>query len=79
VWLDERFLPVCPEVEPVQWRLPDAGLVGWIDLPTPVLAADPDSALSAALDVARAAWPARNRLPVPWPFREPPGRTDQRR
>jgi hypothetical protein len=79
VWLDERFLPVSPEVEPVRWRLPDAGLVGWTELPTPVVAPDRETAIRAALDVARAAWPQRDRLPVPWPFREPAGRTGPRR
>jgi hypothetical protein len=79
VWLDDRFEPVSPEVEPVRWRLPDAGLVGWVDLPTPVLAADREAALSAALDAARGAWPKRNRLPVPWPFREHTSRAGRRR
>ena len=79
VWLDERFEPVSPEVEPVRWRLPEAGLVGWMDLPTPVLAPDRHGALRAGLDAARGAWPERDRLPVPWPFREPTSRASPRR
>ena len=79
VWLDERFLPVSPEVEPVRWRLPEAGLVGWVDLPTPLVATDSAAALGAALEAARGAWPERARLPVPWPFREPAGRLAGRR
>ena len=79
VWLDERFLPVSSEVEPVRWRLPEAGLVGWVELPSPLLAPDRASALPIALDTARAAWPDRARLPVPWAFREPAGRRPTRR
>ena len=79
VWLDERFQPVYVEVEPVRWRLPEAGLVGWSDLPTPLLAPDRDAALTAALEAARAAWPDRDRATVPWPFREPSGRGSRRR
>lgn len=66
VTLDGVFWPAVEGVEPVHSRLPEPGLVGWADLPTPILAGDAVSAASIALDVARAAWPGRVNPRVPY-------------
>jgi hypothetical protein len=73
VWVDGLvFVPAAPGVEPVRWRLPEAGLVGWADLP-PIVAVDQARAAEAALESARGIWPERDRGEVPHPFR--PART----
>jgi hypothetical protein len=61
-----EFWPARPGVERIRQRLPDAGLLGWADLPSPLIAPDAESAAAAALEVAAAAWPARAGRPVPW-------------
>jgi len=66
VVVDGGFHPVRPGVERLRMRLPEPGLVGWSDLPTAIVAADPATAAAAALDVARAAWPGRVRDLVPF-------------
>jgi hypothetical protein len=66
VWIDHIvFHPARPGVEPIARRLPETGLLGWVELPT-VVAAEPEAAGSAALDVARRAWPGRVRSKVPF-------------
>jgi hypothetical protein len=62
-----RFLPARDGVEQVRGRLPEPGLVAWLDLPEPVLAGDVDGALAAALQVARARWPRTDIDAVPFP------------
>ncbi len=71
VWVRTRFFPAVPGVEPVRARLPDAGLVGWTALPSPVLAPGIVEAGSAALEVARAMWPKRDRRSIPYPHGTP--------
>jgi len=73
VVVDGEFHPVRPGVERLRMRLPEPGLVGWSELPMPVVAADRVAAAAAALDIARAAWPGRVRDEVPfaWGVVEP--------
>lgn len=59
------FWPAEPGVEEVRRRLPAPGLVGWADLPSPVLAPDAETAAGIGLAAARAAWPERVRRRVP--------------
>ena len=66
VVVDGRFWPANDGVEPVRGRLPDAGLLGWSELPGPVVATDAATAARVALQLARAAWPARAGRRVPW-------------
>ena len=66
VIVEGRFSPAVDGVEPLRQRLPTAGLVGWADLPVPVVARDVHAAAEVALDVARARWPARARAVVPY-------------
>ena len=66
VWVENVFHPAVPGVEPIRGRLPQPGLVGWVDLPTPLIAAGLDQAGSAALEVARAAWPRSVQPAVPY-------------
>jgi hypothetical protein len=66
VRLDDRFWPAVPGVEPVRQRLPDTGLLGWAELPSPVIAPTAEEAAAVALDVARAAWPGRVTDLVPF-------------
>jgi hypothetical protein len=66
VWVDHVvFQPASPGVEPITQRLPDTGLLGWIDLPT-VIAPTVAAAGEAGLAVARQAWPDRVRTEVPF-------------
>ncbi|HEY7591249.1 MAG TPA: hypothetical protein VH723_09660 [Candidatus Limnocylindrales bacterium] len=65
VVIQQRFWPVAPGVERVRGRLVANGLLGWIDLPTPILAPDIDTAAATALEMARAEWPKRVRTRVP--------------
>jgi hypothetical protein len=66
VWVDHVvFQPACPGVEPITRRLPDAGLLGWADLPT-VIAPTIEAAGQAGLAVARQAWPDRAREEIPF-------------
>jgi hypothetical protein len=66
VIVDGVFHPALDGVEPLRQRLPEAGLVGWAELSVPVIAVDEAAAAGIALEVARAAWPARVRSRVPW-------------
>jgi hypothetical protein len=66
VIVDDVFRPAVDGVEALRQRLPEAGLVGWAELPTPIVAADDVAAAAIALEVARAAWPERVRAVVPW-------------
>ena len=61
-----RFRPVQDGVEPIRARLPQSGLVAWLDLPDPIIAADVDQALTIALDVARGHCPPDDRNGVPF-------------
>jgi hypothetical protein len=61
-----EFWPARAGVERVRQRLPDAGLLGWADLPNPIIAPDAGSAAAAALEIAAARWPSRVGRPVPW-------------
>ena len=45
---------------------PEPGLIAWIDLPDPIVAAGVDQALTIALDVARGRWPLYDRNGVPF-------------
>ncbi|HEV8488407.1 MAG TPA: hypothetical protein VGQ58_01325 [Candidatus Limnocylindrales bacterium] len=65
VVIGHRFWPSEPGVERVRGRLVAAGLLGWTDLPTPIVARDADAAAEAALELARAGWPDRRRARVP--------------
>jgi hypothetical protein len=66
VWIDGvSFHPATAGVEPIRRRLPESGLIGWIDLPV-VIALTDGAAGEAALDVARRGWPARVRSVVPF-------------
>ena len=65
VWVEERFAPADEGVDPMRARLPQPGLVGWIDLP-PFLAPDVGEAGRVGLQLARDTWPRANRSPVPW-------------
>jgi hypothetical protein len=66
VWVDHvAFQPANPAVEPISRRLPDTGLLGWIDLPT-IIAPSVEAAGQAALAVARQAWPERVHDDVPF-------------
>lgn len=62
-----RFLPARDGIEQVRGRLPEPGLVAWLDLPEPVLAGEVDGALVVALQVARARWPDTDVEAVPFP------------
>jgi hypothetical protein len=66
VVIEGDLWPAVDGVEPLRQRLPEAGLVGWADLPTPILAVDVAAAAAIALEVARTAWPARVRPVVPY-------------
>lgn len=71
VWVDGiHFRPAEAGVEPVRWRLPEAGLVGWAELP-PIVAPTTRAAAEAGLQAARSIWPERDRPGVPHPFRPP--------
>jgi hypothetical protein len=61
-----RFWPAQPGVGRVRRRLPAVGLLGWSDLPSPVVAPTIDDAATIALDVARATWPGRAKDEVPF-------------
>lgn len=58
VRLADRFWPAEPGVEPVRRRLAP-GLLGWADLPSPILAPDIETAAETALVVAADVWPDR--------------------
>ena len=62
-----RFGPAEEGIEQIRARLPEPGLVGWHDLPEPILAASVDEALAIALEVARGRWPRLAGGPVPFP------------
>ncbi|HEV8699298.1 MAG TPA: hypothetical protein VGQ89_16510 [Candidatus Limnocylindrales bacterium] len=67
VWIDHvAFHPARPGVEPIARRLPETGLLGWIELP-PLVAPGREAAGAAALAAARQAWPDRVRARVPFP------------
>ena len=66
VVIDHRLWGVDTGVDPIGRRLPEPGLVGWADLPTPLIAPNETAAADAALTVARSIWPDRDRLPVPF-------------
>jgi len=66
VILDGSFWPASPGVEPVRSRLPEAGLLGWSEVPVPVVAPDPAAAAEVALAVCAAVWPGRVGRPIPW-------------
>jgi hypothetical protein len=66
VVVDHRFWPARPGVEPVRRRLPNGGLLGWVELDSPILAPDVDQAAEIALATARAAWPSRDRPGIPF-------------
>jgi hypothetical protein len=66
VVIAHRFWGADIGVEPISRRLPVTGLVAWTTIPTPIVAADEAVAADAALSVARATWPARDRRPVPF-------------
>lgn len=66
VTVDGAFWPAVEGVEPVRARLPGPGLVGWQDVPTPVVAPDAASAATIGLQVVRAHWPDRVRRHVPY-------------
>ena len=66
-----RFLPAADGVERIRARLPEPGLLAWIDLPDPVLAPSVDQALAIALDVARGRWPRYGAGDVPFPSGTP--------
>ncbi|HYU51245.1 MAG TPA: hypothetical protein VEO91_15080 [Candidatus Limnocylindria bacterium] len=67
VWIDHvDFHPASPGVEPIARRLPETGLLGWVELP-PLVAPGRQAAGAAALEVARHAWPGRVRAKVPFP------------
>jgi hypothetical protein len=66
VWIDHvEFHPARPDVEPIARRLPETGLLGWVELP-PIVAPGREAAGVAALNVARQAWPGRVRRAVPF-------------
>jgi hypothetical protein len=66
VWIDDiEFHPASPGVEPIRRRLPESGLVGWIELPI-VIAPTAVAAGEVGLEVARQAWPRRVRRNVPF-------------
>ena len=66
VWIDHvEFHPARQGVEPIVRRLPETGLLGWVELP-PLVAPGPEAAGTAALDAARRAWPGRVRTTVPF-------------
>jgi hypothetical protein len=67
VSIGARFLPVRDGIERIRARLPEPGLVAWIDLPDPIVAGSIDHALSISLEVARARWPRYDRSAVPFP------------
>jgi hypothetical protein len=58
-----RFWPARDGVEPIRGRLRATGLVGWADLPTPIVAPDEAGAAEVALEAARARWPRGPRGP----------------
>jgi hypothetical protein len=65
-WVEDRFAAAEPGVEPIRGRLPEPGLVGWIELPLALIASNADAASVAALEIARKTWPKSDRLPVPY-------------
>jgi hypothetical protein len=66
VWIDHvDFHPARPGVEPIARRLPETGLLGWVELP-PLVAPGPEAAGTAALEAARHGWPDRVRATVPF-------------
>ena len=66
VWVDHvAFQPVRPGVEPIARRLPETGLLGWLDLPT-IIAPSIQAAGEAALQVARQTFPGMVRRGVPF-------------
>jgi hypothetical protein len=66
VHLGGQFWPASPGVAPVRRRLPEPGLLGWIALDAPIVAADAATAATTALDMARSAWPDWAARPVPF-------------
>jgi hypothetical protein len=66
VLVEGVFWPAQPGVEPIRRRLPETGLLGWADLPAPIIAGDTSTAAAVALQIAVAAWPSRARRAVPW-------------
>ena len=62
VLIGGRFWPARDGIEPIRGRLPAAGLVGWADLPTPIVAGDEAGAADVALEAARSRWPSRTQL-----------------
>jgi hypothetical protein len=64
--IDGTFWSAREGVEPIRGRLPEAGLVGWSDLHSPIIAADAEAAARVALEVARSSWPDADRGRVPW-------------
>ena len=68
VRIDGVFHPAADGIEPVRGRLPDTGLLAWADVPVPILAPDPATAATVALEVAVRTWPAesRGRAPFAW-------------
>jgi hypothetical protein len=61
VVIDHRFWPAQPGLEAFRGRRREPGLLAWADLPTPIVAADEDTAAAIALDVARRTWPKPTR------------------
>jgi hypothetical protein len=66
VVIDDELWPARDGVEPVRSRLPEAGLVGWSEIESPIIAGDASSAAAVALEVARDSWPDADRSLVPW-------------
>jgi hypothetical protein len=66
VVIEHRFWPAAAGVEPVLRRLPEPGLVGWTDLPSPVLAPDEATAAEIAIGLARARWADRATRAIPF-------------
>ena len=66
VVIDHEFWPAADGVERIRRRLREPGLQGWSDLPSEVLAPDVQTAADVALEVARANWPERVRVDIPW-------------
>jgi hypothetical protein len=65
VWVDHvAFEPASAGVEPIVARLPDTGLIGWVDLPT-IIAPGIQAAGETALQVARQTFPGMVRRKVP--------------
>jgi hypothetical protein len=66
VIVDGTFWPAQAGIERVRRRPPGHGLLGWADVPAPVIAPDREAAAEVALAVCAAVWPDRTRRPVPW-------------